>query len=342
MSITSVPAVTLIGTAWIALSGLAAHSVEAQGVEDFEDWQVNEIRSLVETVTSARLGERADDIGGFEIKPSYMRGIEGNTYTPFTLIINSPVITGPSIATYLAVTPVDAQAGGDGELPTALFEDVFYSTVSAVSGEEIHIDRALQAPGGEYDVYVAVRNSEGGVEAEEIGPEPTILLKRERLTIPDFWNDELETSTIFLVETIEPLPEAPTQEEMILFPYTIASARITPKFDSNYAAGTTLRFVFQIYNAGHTAGMPNVQVTYDFYQIGTRGEEFFNRTPPQDLNHETLPAVFNLTQGFQLPAGQQIPLGSFPAGDYRLEMTVIDNEASTEITKDLLFTVEGN
>jgi len=342
MSITSFPAVTLVSAAWIALSGLAAQPVGAQGVEDFEDWQVDEIRSLVETVTAARMGERADDVSGFEIVPSYMRGVEGNTYTPFTLVIDSTVITGPSIATYLAVTPVGAQPSGGGELPMALFEDVFYSTVSTVSGEEIHIARALQAPGGEYDVYVALLNSEGGVEAGGIGSEPTILLKTERLTIPDFWNDELETSTIFLVENIEPLTEAPTQEEMILFPYTIASARIAPKFDSNYSAGSTLRFVFQIYNAGHTAGMPNVQVTYDFYQIGTGGEEFFNRTPPQDLNSETLPAVFNLTEGFQLPAGQQIPLGSFPAGDYRLEMTVIDNEASTEITKDLLFTVEGN
>ena len=119
MSITSFPAVTLVSAAWIALSGLAAQPVGAQGVEDFEDWQVDEIRSLVETVTAARMGERADDVSGFEIVPSYMRGVEGNTYTPFTLVIDSTVITGPSIATYLAVTPVGAQPSGGGELPMA-------------------------------------------------------------------------------------------------------------------------------------------------------------------------------------------------------------------------------
>ena len=86
--------------------------------------------------------------------------------------------------------------------------------------------------------------------------------------------------------------------------------------------------------------MPDVTVDYDFHQVTASGEEFFNRTAQQELSNRTLPDIFDVTEGFQLVTGQNIPLASFPAGDYRLEIKVTDKEDSNEISKDLLFTIE--
>ena len=344
-----VPLSTWAGVCCLTVALLFCAPVVAQ---DFEDWQVAEMQPLVTAVTAARMGEGAVGEEAVQILPSYMKGTEGNTYAPYTLILGPSLVTKPNIVTYVVMTAAGESPNADGELPAVSYEDVFYSPVSGSGAQEIRIDRAMQAPGGEYDIYVAIRDSEDGDaptervmnprtgQSEEVPIAPNIVLTRERITVPDFWNDELQTSTIFLAEAIEPLTEAPTPEELSTFPYTIGTARITPKFDSSYATDDVLSFMFVIYNTGHDDGMPDVTVEYDFHQVTASGEEFFNRAPPQELNNSSLPDFFDVTQGFQLITGQQVPVGSFPAGDYRLEIKVTDKEDSNEISKDLLFTVE--
>src|SRR5438270_210230 len=68
-------------------------------------------------------------------------------------------------------------------------------------------------------------------------------------------------------------------------------------------------------------------------------EKFFNKTSPQDLNGKTLPAAFDMSLGHQLQTGQAVPLASFPAGDYRLEIKVTDKLATKTVTRDVNFTV---
>ena len=41
-------------------------------------------------------------------------------------------------------------------------------------------------------------------------------------------------------------------------------------------------------------------------------------------NATTLPPAFDMSLGHQLQTGQAVPLASFPAGDYRLEIKVTD------------------
>ena len=80
---------------------------------------------------------------------------------------------------------------------------------------------------------------------------------------------------------------------------------------------------------------------YNFYQKPPAGaaEKFFNKTSPQDLNGKTLPAAFDMSLGHQLQTGQAVPLASFPAGDYRLEIKVTDKLATKTVTRDVNFTV---
>lgn len=345
--------------AWVVVScvtacALAASSVAAQDVDDFEDWQVAEMASLVNAVAAARAGQSDCCGDSLEFMPSHLKGADGNTYTPFTLLIDSSEVEASNVVTHVVLTaPTDATtaAAEDAELPEPLFEDAFYSEVDASGSGPVRISRALQAPGGEYDLYIAIRDSLDGdapVErilnprtrrVEEVAFAANIVMHRERITLPDLWNDELQTSTVLLTAEVEPLAAPPTPEDLALFPYTIGGTRVVPKLDSNFGKEDVLGFVFLIYNTDHDDGMPDVTVDYDFYTQTAGGEEFFNSTEPQVMNNQTLPPSFDVTEGFQLVTGQNIPLGGFPAGSYRLEIKVTDNEGSNELTKDLLFTV---
>jgi hypothetical protein len=72
------------------------------------------------------------------------------------------------------------------------------------------------------------------------------------------------------------------------------------------------------------------------------GEKFFNKTALMELNASTLPPQFDIAAGHQLQGGQEIPMASFPEGDYRLEIKVTDTLASKTLTRDINFTVTAS
>ena len=94
-----------------------------------------------------------------------------------------------------------------------------------------------------------------------------------------------------------------------------------------------------VYNPRLDNDMPNVTVEFNFHTVTADGEEFFNKTTPQEFNAQTLPPGFSVAAGHQVVAGQSIPLRLFPAGDYRLEVIVMDNAAGSSVTRNVNFTV---
>ena len=101
--------------------------------------------------------------------------------------------------------------------------------------------------------------------------------------------------------------------------------------------------MFFLYNTSvDSTNKPNVEVQYNFHRKTNEGEKFFNKTTPQDFNPQTLPPQFDVLKGHQLIAGQSIPLASFEAGDYRLQITVTDKTSGKSITRDVPFTVTAS
>jgi hypothetical protein len=340
-------------SAWI-VAGCVAAVLSASlpvGAQEFEVWQTEEFRTLALAVGETRSESRAPDEGAIEYLPSFMQGAEGVVYVPFTLMIDPSVITTPNLAVFVALAAPDATPAPDAGPPAAIFENVFYREVSTEASGQIRISGALQSASGEYDVYIAVRDSfDGDAPIESsINPVtgqpvrapivPPITILRERVTIPNLWNGELALSTVFLNESVEMLSEEPAPEDLAKFPYTFGGARLVPRLDNRLTKSDTLAWVFQIYNPGHDNGMPDIAITYEFFtKDADGGETFFNRTEPVALSSEQLPPGFDVAMA-TLVDGQDIPLGGFPVGDYRLEIKVTDNERSAEVTRDLLFTV---
>jgi hypothetical protein len=166
---------------------------------------------------------------------------------------------------------------------------------------------------------------------------------KHALTVPDFWNGELATSSVILAANVEPMQAPLTPQEMKEQPYALGSTRITPATSAKLSKKGELSVVFIVYNTGQDPNRkPDVTVEYVFYQklaTAENGEKFFNKTNPQNFNATTLPPQFDPAIGHQLVAGQSVPLGSFPEGDYRLEIKVTDKLTGKNVTHNVPFTV---
>ena len=343
---------TLTFVAALFLTTVSVAAQEPEGVNQLEDWQQEELISLIEearqTVTAPSAGPAPFELGGF----ASQIGTDGEGYVAYTVTIDPSKISTPTVAMYMfLLDPASIAAVSAGEtensdeapeLPDDAFE--YYDFIDVASGgtEPIQISRALTAPGGEYEIFIAIRDSSGGEEVEDDAVPSAPLLLRESVTVPDFWNGTLQTSTVLIPDSLEQLQIPLTPDQLQLSPYTIAGVlRIEPKFDRVFGKQDELSLIFVVYNAGSENGSkPNLQIEYNFHQQTADGEEFFNQTQPQEFNEETLPPGFDLSMGHMLPVTQQVPLSLFPAGDYRLEIKLIDNAASTELVHDVMFTVE--
>jgi hypothetical protein len=174
---------------------------------------------------------------------------------------------------------------------------------------------------------------------------------KQTVTVPDYWNDELNTSSIIVTQRIDPLPAPLTKEQLTERPYAALGIDIVPATSSKLSKKDELSVFLLVYNAKPDAmNKPDVLIEYSFCQAAPgnqpkpdepckMGEKFFNKTMPESLNAQTLPPQFDLSAGHQLQTGQAVPLAAFPEGDYRLEIKITDKLANKTIAKDVNFSV---
>lgn len=338
-----------VRSAWVVAGCVTAMLFAAAptGAQDLEDWQNAELLTLAAAINEVRQGQRAPHEDAITYLPSYFRGIEDDLVSvPFSLLIDPAVVTTDNIAVYVAM----AEPGSDSS--DLAFENSFYVGTGTREGDRVSLASFVQAEGGAYDLYIAVRDSFDGDAPVEVSIDafgrqsrqtvvPPITVLRERVTVPDFWNDELQIGSVLLFRDLQPLTEAPTPDDIAESPYLLTGFRVAPRLDADFRQQDSLGFLFGIYNAGHNRGMPDLTINYTFYTRSEGGEQEFNSTAPQALGSETLPPGFDVRQ-FPLIMPQNIPLSVFPAGAYRLEIKVTDNEENEEQTQDLFFSVGGN
>ncbi len=304
---------------------------------ELQDWEREELQALVEVVGEALEGDAATE-DPVEMVPSFVKGTDGNTYVPFTLAIDPERVDSDTVVVYLYVDDTRMAEAEEDEEREAVFEDAYFVEVDREDGELVRLSRAFSVPGGDYDVYVAVRDSLGeDADDDEREARPLMVFKTP-VAVPDLWTSDLQTSTVF-VGQIEQLSAPLSPQEQIEEPYTFGPLRIIPKHGQSFDNQEELSLLMMVYNTQLSDDMPNVTVEFNFHTVTADGEEFFNKTTPQEFNAQTLPPGFSVAAGHQVVAGQSIPLRLFPAGDYRLEVIVTDNEAGANVTRNVNFTV---
>src|SRR4029453_17363820 len=173
-------------------------------------------------------------------------------------------------------------------------------------------------------------------------PGKTSVLK-QTVNVPDFWNGELNTSTVILAQRIDPFPAPSTPQQQADRPYALGMMEIVPVPDTKFTKKSELNTFMLIYNPKvDKDNKPDVMVEYNFCQVAAggepkagepckAGEKFFNKTNPQSLNATTLPKEFDMAAGHQLQSGQAVSLAPFPEGQYRLEIKITDKVANKSL-----------
>ena len=317
----------------------APTSVRAQQERTAAEEQ--EVVSLATIVGAALQGQIVPTEEPFGWAHDFLKSSEQTTFVPFTLSVDQSKLGTASAAMYIFVAPQGASAASGTDAtasapPEPAFEDAYHVDLGAPTTDGVYeISRGFWVPGGDYDVYVAL--SESGVPD---GTEPKTMMLKKPLSVPNLWSDELATSTVILAERVEPLTAPLPPDQLLANPYTLGTMRIVPKTTPEYLTSGEFSMVLLVYNVGLTAsGLPDVNVEYAINTRLAAGEEFFNRTSPQAFNEQTLPQGFDVSAGHQLVAGQAISLSSFPAAEYRLEITVTDNTSGVTLTRSVDFSV---
>jgi hypothetical protein len=320
------------------------------------DAQKKEIQGIVKIVDGMAAGQAGpNDLGLTWVREDVLKAQGNKEYIPFTVSIDPSKVSG-NVALYWRVVGKDAAAatpaapaGKDDkkkddkkdskEGPKYAYEDIAFIPVTAGS-TPLKISRSFTVASGNYDVFVVAKEATPEKAPKNAAPQKMSVLKQS-VTVPDFWNGELQTSSIIIASRIDPLPAPLTAEQQADRPYALGQMEIQPAFETKFGKKAELSTFMLIYNPKvDSANKPDVTIEYNFYQKPAgQPEKFFNKTAPQSLNAQTLPAGFDFAAGHQLQSGQAVPLASFPEGDYRLEIKVTDKIGNKTLTKEISFSV---
>jgi len=316
------------------------------------DAQKKEMAAVVTMVDADMAGQPApNDLSLAWNHDDLLKATSNREYVPFIVSMDPSKVTGNSVTVYWRVVSKDqaaaaaaaASAGKKDDKSksrsTYAYEDIGTAPVTPGQAPE-KISRSFTVSAGTYDVYVLVKEASSD---KKNAPAPKTSILKQTITVPELWNDELNTSSVIVADRIDPLPAPLTSQQMIERPYALGAMEIVPAASNKFSKKSELQPFLLIYNAKtDSANKPDVTVEYNFYSKEAGGEKFFNKTKPQDLNAQTLPPQFDFAAGHQLQSGQAVPLATFPEGDYRLEIKVTDKIANKSVTRDVNFTVSGS
>jgi hypothetical protein len=303
----------------------------------------------------------------------FIKALADKTYVPFTLAIEPGALTARGVAVYLRVVAKGSPAvaapqaadkkddkkddkKAEGRSQYA-FEDLFFTDVPASTDGPQRLRRAFAVAPGDYDVYIAVKERAAGgaaptatasaagaappAGAADAGSAAKAGVVKQEISAPNLAGQEFTTSSVILAKSVEVLQAPLSTENQAENPYTFGQMKIEPAAEPKFSKKAALSVILWIYGAkiDDTTKKPDVSMDFKFYQKTGDKETYFNKTEPQLLNAQTLPPQFDLAAGHQLLGTLELPLTSFPEGDYRLEIEVQDKAASQKLTRDVTFSV---
>lgn len=294
-----------------------------------------EIEQVVKIVDGVMAGQPAPTDITMTLEPFFMKSQEQRTFVPFVLTVNNA--PAAPAALYIRVVNPSAEPDPKAKKVEYPWDDIHFLTADKVAPM---LHRVFMAPAGTYDVYVAYKERAPEKNAPR-GFVPKVGVLKTSVTVPDFYNGELNTSTILVAEKVNMLSAPINPDEARERPFVFGLQELVPATDMEFKKSEELSIFFQVYNAGlDQAGKPNLTLEYEFHRTENGAEKFFNKTNPQQVNATNLPPQFDPSK-FPVPGGITVPLASFGEGEYRLNIKITDAAANKTLTRDVKFTVKG-
>jgi hypothetical protein len=334
----------------LSASLLAQTTPQQQQERKLSNAEKKEIQTVLKIVDDTAAGQPApNDLSLTWGREDLLKAQGNKQYLPFSVMIDPSKVTGGKVSVYWRVVSKDAAAtpvadAGKKKDDKNKKTEYAYEDINTVTLEPggTRISRSFTVAPGNYDVFVVVKEPTPEKPKKNDPPPKTSVIK-QAVSVPDLWNNELNTSSVIVAERIDPLPAPLTPQQQTERPYALGTMEIIPALDTKFTKKAELSTFLLIYNAKtDSANKPDVSVEYSFYTKQAGAEKFFNKTNPQNLNAQTLPPQFDFAQGHQLQSGQAVPLASFPEGDYRLEIKITDKIANKTLIRDVNFSVTGS
>lgn len=296
-----------------------------------------EIEQVVKLVDGVMAGQPAPSDITMTLEPFFMKSQEQRTFVPFVLTVkNAPKTDAAMYVRVVNPASVPDPKAKKVEYP---WDDIHFIPAAQLAGETVKLNRVFMATAGTYDVYVAFK--ERVPEKAPKGTMPKMGVLKAQVTVPDFYNGELATSTILVADKVNMLTAPPSQDEARERPFVFGMQELLPAQDMEFKKSEELSIFFQVYNAGLDAsGKPNLVLEYEFHKVEGAGDKFFNKTTPQTVNATNLPPQFDPTK-FPVPGGITVPLASFGEGEYRLAVKITDKASGKTKNQDIKFSVKG-
>ncbi len=294
-----------------------------------------EIEQVVKLVDGVMAGQPAPADVTMSLEPFFMKSQEARTFVPFILKVNNA--PAAAAALYIRVVNPTAQPDPKAKKVEYPWDDIHFIAAEKVSPT---LHRVFMAPAGAYDVYVAYKER----TPEKNAPRnfvPKVGVLKTQVTVPDYYNGELNTSTVLVAEKVNMLTAPISMEDARERPFVFGAQELVPAVDMEFKKSEELSIFFQVYNAGlDSSGKPNLTLEYEFHRTEGGKETFFNKTNPQQVNATNLPPQFDPSK-FPVPGGITVPLATFAEGEYRLAIKISDKAAGKNLTRDIKFTVKG-
>ena len=286
-----VTVVALMVSATFAVSGAAAQQAQAKpDTKKRSKQEQQEIETVVKLVDGVMAGQPAPGDITMTLEPFFMKSQEQRTFVPFVLTVNNAPKT--DVAMYVRVVDPAAVPDPKAKRVEYPWDDIHFVPAVQLAGEPVKLNRVFMATAGTYDVYIAY--TERLPEKAPKNTVPKMGVLKTQITVPDFYNAELNTSTILVADKVNMLTAPIGLEEARERPFVFGLQELLPATDMEFKKAEELSIFFQVYNAGlDPAGKPNLTMDYEFHKTEGGGEKFFNKTSPQSVNATNLPPQFD-------------------------------------------------
>ena len=331
--------VALVVSATFAVSGVAAQQAQAkQDTKKRSKQEQQEIETVVKLVDGVMAGQPAPTDVTMTLEPYFMKSQEQRTFVPFVLALTNAPKTDATL--YVRVVNPAAKPDPKAKKVEYPWDDIHFVPAAAMSVDNVKLNRVFMAVAGTYDVYVAYKERLPEKAPKNTVPKMGVL--KTSVTVPDFYNGELATSTILVADKVNMLTAPPSGDEARERPFAFGMQEMIPAADMEFKKSEALSIFFQVYNSGlDSTGKPNLSLEYEFHKTEGTGEKFFNKTSPQIVNGTNLPPQFDPAK-FPVPGGIEVPLASFGEGSYRLNIKITDKANNNKVlSQDIKFTVKG-
>lgn len=154
----------------------------------------------------------------------------------------------------------------------------------------------------------------------------TYSLLKSDLDIPNFWNDELGTSSLILSHEVVTASKKESEEEFN--PYRVGQFKAAPRWGNVFKPSEFLNALFHIYNAKLVNDTTSLKVEYFI-----ASEEVIYRLNPQEIKEK-------VEAGKTIAGGTQFPLSPLKPGKYTLKIKITDMNANKSVEREAEFIVE--